>query len=383
MLRVVGLAAASCPRGRRWRPHGALEDVHAAGQAGPGLLAAAAAGGAGDGGGAPDPILAEVTDRLLDRLDDCARTFPVGLSLGGALCDVRRQLGRRGRAPRPPSASCCNERRPSRAAKWLFPGVGAAAGGVEKLVSLDSSEGMIARSRALVTEQPSREDVHLVGNDDELLPFEEESFDVIISSLGLHWVNDLPGTMMQCRMALRPDGLFLGAMELRIACTVAQLEREGGVSPRLSPLAQVRDAGNLLTRAGLALPTVDVDQFTVRYPSVIELVEHLRAMGESNAVLQRSKILKRDTALAAAATYQALFGEEDGTVPATFQVIYMAGWSPHSSQQRPRRRGSATVSLQDLGKALKQGPEAAKPAPTAAEEQGRVNLPSGSWYKID
>lgn len=145
--------------------------------------------------------------------------------------------------------------------------------------------------------------------------------------------------MAQCRFALRPDGLFLGAMlggstlqELRIACTVAQQEREGGVSPRTSPLAQVRDAGNLLTRAGLTIPTVDVDEIAVNYSDVLGLVSHLRRMGEGNGLLQRREALPRDTALAAAAAYTALFGEEvehEGrsmnSVPATFEIVYMTG----------------------------------------------------------
>jgi NADH dehydrogenase [ubiquinone] 1 alpha subcomplex assembly factor 5 len=176
--------------------------------------------------------------------------------------------------------------------------------------------------------------------------------------------------MAQCRFALRPDGLFLGAMlggttlqELRIACTLAQQERLGGVSPRVSPLAQVRDAGNLLTRAGLAIPTVDVDEIEVRYRDPLGLVSHLRRMGEGSGLRQRREGLPRDAALAAAALYQATFagrgggggeeieGAEEGGVPATFQVIYMTGWAPDPSQAGAARRGSATVSLADLAAA--------------------------------
>ncbi|XP_066358862.1 putative methyltransferase At1g22800, mitochondrial isoform X3 [Miscanthus floridulus] len=163
--------------------------------------------------------------------------------------------------------------------------------------------------------------------------------------------------MIQCRLALQPDGLFLAAIlggealkELRIACTVAQMEREGGISPRMSPLAQVRDAGNLLTRAGFTLPGVDVDQYTVKYNNALEFVEHLRAMGETNALFQRNPVLKRDTALATAAIYQSMFGLEDGSIPATFQVIYMTGWREHPSQQKTKRRGSATISFSDIQK---------------------------------
>ncbi|KAG8633588.1 hypothetical protein MANES_18G119700v8 [Manihot esculenta] len=181
------------------------------------------------------------------------------------------------------------------------------------------------------------------------------SLDLVISCLGLHWTNDLPGAMIQSRLALKPDGLFLAAIlggetlkELRIACTVAQMEREGGISPLVSPLAQVRDAGNLLTRAGFTLPGVDVDEYVVKYRSALELIDHLRAMGETNALLQRNTILKRETALAAAAIYDSMFAAEDGTIPATFQVIYMTGWREHPSQQKAKRRGSATISFKDI-----------------------------------
>ncbi|XVF73867.1 hypothetical protein PTKIN_Ptkin13bG0015900 [Pterospermum kingtungense] len=112
----------------------------------------------------------------------------------------------------------------------------------------------------------------------------------------------------------------------------------------------VRDAGNLLTRAGFALPGVDVDQYVVRYKSALDLIEHLRAMGETNALLQRSNILKRETALATAAIYDSLFAAEDGTVPATFQVIFMTGWREHPSQQKAKSRGSATISFKDIQK---------------------------------
>ncbi|KAJ9523112.1 hypothetical protein QJQ45_023906 [Haematococcus lacustris] len=183
----------------------------------------------------------------------------------------------------------------------------------------------------------------------EVLPVEPHSFDVVISCLGLHWINDLPLllplrlqlVMAQCRFALVPDGLFLSAMfggdtlqELRIACSVAHMERAGGVTPVVSPFAQVlghcpwrhhqvRDGGNLLTRAGLALPAVDQDDFVVRYAAgPAEVVDHLRAMGESNAVQQRQRYLGKDVPLAAAAAYSNMLGSElDGSVQATYQEL--------------------------------------------------------------
>lgn len=274
--------------------------------------------------GPKDNFIDTVTENLLDRLEDCKKDFPVALCLGGSMDPIRRLLHGRG--------------------------------GIEKLIMMDMSHDMIKRCREMEenSSDSKLEALYVVG-DEEFLPVKQRSLDLVISCLGLHWVNDLPGTMIQCRMALKPDGLFLVSIlggetlrELRIACTVAQMEREGGISPRISPLAQVRDAGNLLTRAGLALPAVDVDEFTIRYGSALELIEHLRSMGETNALLQRNQILKKETALATASIYQSMFGGEDGTIPATFQVIYMTGWAPHPSQQKPKRRGSATVSFEDL-----------------------------------
>ncbi|KAG5385658.1 hypothetical protein IGI04_037128 [Brassica rapa subsp. trilocularis] len=282
-----------------------------------------------------DTFVDAVAENLLDRLEDCKKTFPSALCLGGSLGAVQRLL--RGR------------------------------GGIEKLIMMDTSHDMIKSCRD-AQDDNSIETSYLVG-DEEFLPIKESSVDLIISSLGLHWTNDLPGSMIQCKLALKPDGLFLAAIlggetlkELRIACTLAHMEREGGISPRLSPLAQVRDAGNLLTRAGFSLPGVDVDEYVVKYKSALDLIEHLRAMGETNALLQRNKakfsiflsrifsILNRETALATAAIYDSMFATEDGTIPATFQVIYMTGWKEHSSHPQAKRRGSATVSFTDIHK---------------------------------
>ncbi|KAK3025967.1 hypothetical protein RJ639_040941 [Escallonia herrerae] len=237
---------------------------------------------------------------------DCKKTFPTALCLGGYLAAIRRLL--RGR------------------------------GAIEKLIMMDTSYDMVKMCNDAEKNMPHENiETSFIVGDEEFLPIKDSSLDLVISCLGLHWTNDLPGAMIQSRIALKPDGLFLAAIlggetlkELRVACTVAQMEREGGVSPRVSPLAQVRDAGNLLTRAGFTLPAVDVDEYTVRYRSgeqslvlsiaALELIEHLRAMGETNALLQRNKILKRETALATAAVYESMFAAEDGTVPATFQV---------------------------------------------------------------
>ncbi|KAK8921975.1 putative methyltransferase [Platanthera zijinensis] len=278
--------------------------------------------------GGKNDFVDSVAENLLDRLDDCKKAFPTALCLGGSSGAIRHLI--RGR------------------------------GGIEHLIMMDMSLDMIKHLKE--TERNSvdnkLETLYMVG-DEEFLPIKENSLELVVSCLGLHWTNDLPGAMIQCRLALKPDGLFLAAIlggetlkELRIACTIAQMEREGGISPHMSPLAQVRDAGNLLTRAGFALPGVDVDEYTVRYDSALELIEHLRTMGETNALLQRSNMLKRDTALATAAVYESMFAAEDGKIPASFQVIYMTGWKDHPSQQRAKSRGSATISFEDLQKHL-------------------------------
>ncbi|XP_030933109.1 putative methyltransferase At1g22800, mitochondrial isoform X1 [Quercus lobata] len=278
-----------------------------------------------------DSFVDAVAENLLDRLEDCKKSFPTALCLGGSLEAVRRLLGGRG--------------------------------GIEKLIMMDTSYDMIklCKDTEKDVHNENIETSYIVG-DEEFLPLKESSVDVVLSCLGLHWTNDLPGSMIQCRLALKPDGIFLGAIlggetlkELRIACTVAQMEREGGISPRISPLAQVRDAGNLLSRAGFALPGVDVDEYIVKYQSALELIEHLRSMGETNALLQRNNMLNRETALATAAIYDSMFAAEDGTIPATFQVIFMTGWREHSSQQKAKRRGSATVSFKDIQKKFGNG----------------------------
>lgn len=199
--------------------------------------------------------------------------------------------------------------------------------------------------------------------DEERVPLESGTVDVVLAPLGLHWVNDLPRALAECRRVLRPDGMFLAAMvggetlqEMRIALSVAEMERRGGVSARVSPMARVRDGGNLLERAGFALPTVDVDEVEVMYEDATALVRHLRALGESNAVASRPPPLRLETFLAAAAVYEAMFGKDgpgpapSRKVPATVSVMYLSGWAPHKDQPRAAKRGSATVSLTDLAK---------------------------------
>ncbi|XP_065446909.1 arginine-hydroxylase NDUFAF5, mitochondrial isoform X2 [Chrysemys picta bellii] len=156
---------------------------------------------------------------------------------------------------------------------------------------------------------------------------------------------------------LKPDGVFIGAMfggetlyELRCSLQLAELEREGGFSPHVSPFTDVTDLGHLLGRAGFNTLTVDTDEIQVNYPGMFEVMEDLQGMGESNCSWNRKPILHRETMLAAAAIYQEMYGSNDGSVPATFQIYYMIGWKFQESQARPAQKGSATVSFGDLAK---------------------------------
>jgi SAM-dependent methyltransferase len=191
--------------------------------------------------------------------------------------------------------------------------------------------------------------------DEEALPFADGSFNLIVSILSLHAVNDLPGTLIQIRRALKPDGLFLAALfggetlhELRAAFAAAETETIGGVSPRVAPFADVRDMGSLLQRAGFALPVTDVERTVVRYRRFDTLIADLRALGETNVLMERLKRpLRRDTLAAMLSHYQSGNGEADGRLNATFDIVYLAGWAPHKSQQKPLRPGSARARLAD------------------------------------
>lgn len=171
----------------------------------------------------------------------------------------------------------------------------------------------------------------VVADEESPLPFVENSLDAVVSSLSMQWINNLPGALAQVRHLLKPDAPFVAAMvggdtlfELRTSLQLAESERLGGVSPRVSPLADVRDVGGLLQTAGFRLLTVDVDDIVVDYPDVFALMMDLGAMGEGNAVLGRKEgPVGRDVLVAAQAIYKELHGNKDGTLPATFRIIYM------------------------------------------------------------
>lgn len=254
----------------------------------------------------------EVAERVAERLQDIRRRFPLAVELGarsGALGRLLRASGR-----------------------------------VDTLVQTDLAP---AWALARAADGPA------AAVDEEALPFADASLDAVFGALSLHWVNDLPGALAQIRRALRPDGLLLAAMlggdtlvELRDALFEAETEVTGGVSPRVSPFADLRDAAGLLQRAGFALPVADADTIPVTYASAFHLMRDLRGMGEGNAVLERRRTpTPRAVFARAAEIYVSRFGLPGGRVPARFQVLYLTAWAPSADQPKPLRPGSATARL--------------------------------------
>jgi SAM-dependent methyltransferase len=250
-------------------------------------------------------LIERVAEDLAERLAVVKREFPRALDLGTPTDAVRRALAR------VPSV-----------------GVVVAAGG------LDGSD---------------------VVADEEALPFAAGALDLVVSALALQAVNDLPGTLIQIRRALKPDGLFLAALlggdtltELRDSFAAAEVEVEGGVSPRVAPFADLRDMGALLQRAGFALPVVDSDRVTVRYASPLALMHDLRRMGATNPLVERRRTpLKRATLMRMVEVYGARFADADGRLRATFEIVWLSGWAPHEAQQKPLAPGSAQTRLAD------------------------------------
>ena len=254
----------------------------------------------------------EIAGRLVDRLDDVRRSFACALDLGSHGDEVATALGDR------------------QTVEWL--------------ARADLGHGFARRARG-----PA------VVADEELLPFAPESFDLVVSAMDLHWVNDLPGTLVQIRRILRPDGLLLGAMlggatlwQLRQALAAAESEVEGGLSPRVSPFADLRDAAGLLQRAGFALPVADSETIEVEYETALALMRDLAGMGESNLVADRRRgLARRTTLLRAAEIYGERFALPSGRVAASFDVLFLHGWAPHESQPQPLKPGSAARRLAD------------------------------------
>ncbi len=256
-------------------------------------------------------LLDRVADDLADRLSAVLRRFELALDLGSPGEAVRAALMR--------------------------------SGTVGTIVVADP----IAPSQ--------RPSLPFVVADEEALPFRDAAFDLVVSALALHFVNDLPGTLVQIRRALKPDGLFMAALyggetltELRQAFAAAESEIEGGISPRVAPFADLRELGALLQRAGLALPVADVDAVTVRYQDVFALMHDLRRMGATNALRDRRRApLRRATLMRMAQIYRERFSGDDGRVRATFEIVWLSGWAPHPRQQQPLKPGSAQTRLAD------------------------------------
>lgn len=267
-----------------------------------------AAAGASD----HDFLLHRVADDFAERLEIVKREFPVAVDLGALSGVIGRRIG-------------------------SLPSIGS-------VVSVERSARLLAQCHG----------AKVLGRED-LLPFAEASLDLVVSGLALQVVNDLPGSLVQVRRALKPDGLFLAALlggatlhELREAWLVAESEVRGGASPRVAPFADVRELGSLLQRAGFALPVVDSDVVTVTYASPLALMAELKAMGASNMLTERSRVpVTRRLLARAAEIYCERFGRANGRVPATFEILTLTAWTPHESQQQPLRPGSATTRLAD------------------------------------
>lgn len=243
--------------------------------------------------GCVDFLHAEVAGRLIERLDDVGRQFRAALDVGTHNGALSRAIERRS--------------------------------GIELVVMVDPSLAFLKSGCGIP-----------VAADPDLVPFREQSFDLVVSALTLHWVGDLPGALVQLRRVLQPDGLFLAAMlggrtlaELRTALFEAELAEEGGVSPRVSPAADLADIATLLLRAGFAMPVADAESITVTYADMLALMRDLRGMGETNALSARRRTtLHRSTLARAAALYEESFGLPDGRIPATFEILFLTGWAP-------------------------------------------------------
>lgn len=257
-----------------------------------------------------DFLFARVAEGIADRLEDVKRSFP-------RACVIADDQG------------CVAQALPR------------AKAGAEALAQV-AAAGPLGAPGARIS-QPDEPD---------LSPGE---YDLIINALTLHRVNDPVGVLTQMRLALKPDGLALAALfggrslhELRASFAEAEAEVEGGVSPRVAPMGEIRDLGALLQRAGLALPVADVDRIPVEYESAFHLMRDLRAMGEANPMAARRKTFtRRATMLRMAEVYAHHFASDSGRVMATFEIVYLTGWSPADNQQQPLRPGAARTRLAD------------------------------------
>lgn len=289
-----------------------------------------------------DYIKEEVGFRLSDRVFDIKKKFDVAVDLGCGRGHVSKHI---------------------------------LAETVDHLILCDMSPGQLSQAETTPGVKVTRKEM-----DEEEFDFEENSLDLVISSLNLHWVNDLPGCFQRIMRSLKPDGCFMASLfggetlyELRSSLQLAEMERRGGLAPHISPFTQVRplilrhfniltfshffheiqirDIGSLLNRAGFTMLTIDTDEIGIGYPTMFELMDDLQGMAENNAAFNRPLHLSRETQMAAAAIYQNMYGKPEG-IPATFQVIYFVAWKPGPNQPQPLERGTGDVSFKDLGKVI-------------------------------
>lgn len=291
---------------------------------------------------ATDYLRDEVASRLCTRLLDINRSFDKALDYGANSCNVAKVLTQPD--PDPDSARPVSEPLSNK---------------IGHLTCVDTSAAMLYRDQ----DEPWNKQISITREvlpSPEYVPYEANTFDLVFSSHSLHWINNLPSVLTQINNILKPDCPFIAAMpggdtlfELRGSLQLAEMERYGGIGTHVSPLADVRDVGNLLNRAGFKLLTVDVDDIIVDYPSTLHLMQDLQSMGESNAALKRTPgPISKDVLLATEAIYKELYGNEDGTIPATFRTIYMIGWKEGEGQAKPLPRGSGEINIKDF---LEQG----------------------------
>lgn len=269
-----------------------------------------------------DYIKEEVGYRLSDRVFDVKKEFKHALDLGCGRGYAAKHL----------------------TSEWI-----------KKLTLTDISESALKQA-----DTASGIEVNRQVLDEENLELSESSIDLVLSNLSLHWVNNVPRLFKVINDALVPDGVFMASFfggetlyELRSSLQLAEQERCGGLSPHISPFMQIRDVGGLLNSTGYTMLTIDTDEIVVNYPTMFELLEDLKGMGESNAAFNRPLHLHRDVLMTAAAIYRDMYSTNQG-VHSTFQIIYLVGWKPHESQPKPVARGSQNISFKDIGK-VKEG----------------------------
>jgi len=273
-----------------------------------------------------DFLKEEVGYRVADRVLDVARKMEVAVDIGSGRGWVTRHLTEHS---------------------------------VGRVTAIELSQGLLSQAPSPEGVVMDRLAMEIDGAD---LPFSDNSVDVVTSCLAMHWVNDLPGVFREINRVLKPDGVFIGAMfggetlmELRTSLQLAELERQGGFAPHVSPFVDVKDLGGLLNSNNFTLLTIDTDDLKVRYPTIFPLMRDLKGMGESNAALNRKLHLNRETLFATNAVYGDLYGErteggEQIVLPASFQVYYWIGWKPDPAQPKALRPQKSDVSLKDLYK---------------------------------